>query len=859
MNFHFIVSRLALVVLLALFGTPSARAIQQDIAAPSGSGNYAMQVVVLPNGNIVVVDMEYTTGVFTHLGAVYLLNGATLAVISKLRGFTSEDYAGSGGVTVLSNGNFVVCSPNASGGAGAVTWGSATTGFGSGTVTMSGSNTFYSLTAGDQVGSQGIVVLPNGNYIVCTPHWHGTGESLGAVTWCNGSTGRVGIISAANSLVGTTTADDVGNGGVIVLSNGNYVVSSPNWDNGAAKDVGAVTWCDGSTGRVGAVSAANSLVGVSFGDSVGSSRIAALTDGNYVVASPFWDNTGVANAGAVTWCDGNTGRVGSVSTANSLVGPSPGDLVGSSGVTALTNGNYVLASPGWDNGAVPNVGAVTWVTGGSATVGVVSAASSLVGSTAEDQVSYSGITALTNGSYVVASPYWDGAASDVGAVTWCSGSTSTVGTVSAANSLVGSTVNDSVGSNTNLLSGSNVLPLANGNYVVASCMWDRGTLENAGAVTWGSGSGGTVGPVSAVNSLVGSTANDQVGYSSATTRTGITALTNGSYVVASPQWDNGSMADVGAATWGNGSGGTVGVISAANSLIGSATNDAVGGYGVVALFNGSYVVGSPNWDNAAVADAGAVTWASASGGTVGAVSPANSLVGSNASDQMGRSAYSNSINRSIIPLPNGDYLVQSSYWNNPSGSVADAGVLTYADGTTGGTLGSVLGTVTNGLGYVTALSFDPVRNRLLVGRGSSNFLSILPLSSQTNLQIWRTRYYGTATNSGSAADTATPLHDGVSNLIKFATGLDPATNTPQPGSMTKNDSILEFTYPRSTSALAECTFTVEWSDTLLAGSWNSTGVTESILSATSTLQQVKATIPGGAGSSRFVRLRVTTP
>ncbi len=56
------------------------------------------------------------------------------------------------------------------------------------------------------------------------------------------------------------------------LTNGNYVVSSPYWDNGAATDAGAVTWCSGTTGCTGAVSASNSLVGSTANDQVGDSH-----------------------------------------------------------------------------------------------------------------------------------------------------------------------------------------------------------------------------------------------------------------------------------------------------------------------------------------------------------------------------------------------------------------------------------------------------------------------------------------------------------------------------------------------------------------------------------------------------------
>ncbi len=162
------------------------------------------------------------------------------------------------------------------------------------------------------------------------------------------------------------------------------------------------------------------------------------------------------------------------------------------------------------------------------------------------------MTALSNGNYVVPSPYWDnGSAADAGAATWGNGLTGVSGVVSATNSLVGSTAGDRVGDGSG---GPSVWALSNGNYVVTSPNWDNGTAADAGAVTWGSGASGVSGPVSAANSLVGSTGLDRVGYY------GVTALSNGNYVVRSPGWDNGAAADAGAVTWGNGTTGTAGVV-----------------------------------------------------------------------------------------------------------------------------------------------------------------------------------------------------------------------------------------------------------------------------------------------------------
>ena len=307
-----------------------------------------------------------------------------------------------------------------------------------------------------------------------------------------------------------------------------------------------------------------------------------------------------------------------VSSSNSLVGSSANDFVGS-GVRALTNGNYVVVSEDWDSGAITDVGAVTWGNGTSGISGVVSSSNSLVGSSADDQVGSYGVTALTNGNYVVSSSNWDsGTITDVGAVTWGNGTIGISGVVLASNSLVGSSASDSVGN-------SGVTALTNGNYVVASSIWDSGAITDAGAVTWGNGTSGISGVVSSSNSLVGSTASDRVG------RLGVTALTNGNYVVRSTSWDSGTITDVGAVTWGNGTSGISGVVSSSNSLVGSTASDQVGGAGgVTALTNGNYVVRSGNWDSGTITDVGAVTWGNGTSGISGVVSSSNSIVGQTA-------------------------------------------------------------------------------------------------------------------------------------------------------------------------------------------------------------------------------------
>ncbi len=779
-----------LAAVLLLLSATFVFATQTELPGPAGSSLFGKSVTVLSNGNFVVTDPSYSIpGGAAKVGAVYLYDGVTLAVISTLTGSTANDQISNAGVTVLANGNFVVLSSYWNNGtatvAGAATWGSATAGV-SGAV--SAANSLVGSTASDQIGAAGVTTLVNGNYVVMSPYWdNGAVTDAGAVTWGSGTSGVKGTISAANSLVGSTAYDRVGYGGVTALVNGNYVVGCRYWDNGPVADAGAATWGSGTSGVKGTVSAANSLVGSTTSDQVGSGGVTALSNGNYVVRSAAWDNGTVANAGAATWGSGTVGVKGAVSAANSLVGGTANDQVGY-GITVLPNSNYVVSSPNWDNGTVVNVGAATWGSGVSGISGGVSAGNSLIGSTANDRVSIGGVTALANGNYVVFSLNWDnGAVADAGAATWGNGDGGTVGTVSIDNSLVGSTAFDYVGMG-------GATSLANGNYVVLSPYWNNGAATVAGAATWGNGTAGAKGTVSADNSLVGTTANDQVGYGGAT---GVIALANGNYVVSSPNWDSGAMPDAGAATWGSGTSGVKGTISAANSLVGSTAYDRVGYGGVTALVNGNYVVISHYWDNGAVADAGATTWCGGTAGMTGAVSAVNSLVGSTASDQVGSAgvtalANSNYIvsspywdNGAVInagsvawgsgtagakgavsaaialvgstaadyvgyngatALANGNYAVRSYAWDN--GALVDAGAVTFGNGMAGVqgsilTTNSALGNVASGGGSMT-FTDDPVNSRLLVGYPAGNRVSLFGYSVASTVTITVRSDHGTA-------------------------------------------------------------------------------------------------------------------
>lgn len=180
------------------------------------------------------------------------------------------------------------------------------------------------------------------------------------------------------------------------------------------------------------------------------------------------------------------------------------------------------------------------------------------------------------------------------------------------------------------------------------------------------------------------------------------------------------------------------------------------------------------------------------------------------------------------------------------------------------------GSLAVGITYTVEAEFDHVVSNPMISqawaaplaRGYALFSSRTTFAIQviTPQQGWRQQYFGTTDNSGNAADGFDHDHDGLVNLLEWACGLNPTIGSTLPTPAMVNGANIEFTYPRSVAAMdAGAIFTVEWSDTLALPSWSSSSVVQSILSDNGTTQQVKATLPKGGGSKRFVRLSVAPP
>jgi len=123
------------------------------------------------------------------------------------------------------------------------------------------------------------------------------------------------------------------------------------------------------------------------------------------------------------------------------------------------------------------------------------------------------------------------------------------------------------------------------------------------------------------------------------------------------------------------------------------------------------------------------------------------------------------------------------------------------------------------------------------------------------LQTWRSAAFGTSANTGSAADGADPDHDGIPNLIEYATGSQPGSAaSAQAPRVGMSGNALAITFHR----IADPTLTYQvWASSNLADwgaapIWSSTG-------AANTAGEITVTDVLTSQTRRFLRLKVLAP
>ncbi len=652
---------------------------------PGSSDKFGSSVVILGNGNIAVTDPN-DSSIATNNGAVHLYDALTQTLIASLYGDSMDDHLGSGGITILVNNNFVVVSPNDDVNgivdSGSVRLVDGTTGAQIGSA-LAGDVASDQLGYGGD-GVNGITALGNDNFVIASIYDDEGGVvDSGSVRLVDGTTGA----QIGGTLAGDVTGDQLGNGGsgvsgITVLGNNNFVIASVLDNEGGFTDAGSVILVNGVNGTQIGSTLAGDVASDRLGDGgEGVSGITALGNGNFVVASVNDDEGGVTNAGSVRLMNGTTGtQIGSTlvgDVANDRLGEAG---VGVSGISALQNNNFVIASVYDDEGGIVDSGSVRLVDGMTG----VQIGGTLAGDVTGDRIGQgsigasgfyngtSGITALGNNNYVVASTGDDeGGITNAGSVRLMNGTTGT----QIGGTLAGDDASDRLGYANDRVKG--ITALGNNNYVIVSCEDDENGIPDAGSVRLVNGTtGAQIG-----SPLAGDAVGDKLGYASEGVN-GITILGNNNFVIASILDNEGGIVDAGSVRLVDGmTGAQIGSTLAGDT---AADNLGYGGSqsGVTDLGNNHYVIVSFPDDVNGVVDAGSVRLVNGTTGTqIGSM-----LAGDVASDRLGING--------ITVLRNNNYVITT--WRDNENGVVNAGSVRLADGSTGAQIGSTMaGSATN--------------------------------------------------------------------------------------------------------------------------------------------------------------------
>lgn len=136
--------------------------------------------------------------------------------------------------------------------------------------------------------------------------------------------------------------------------------------------------------------------------------------------------------------------------------------------------------------------------------------------------------------------------------------------------------------------------------------------------------------------------------------------------------------------------------------------------------------------------------------------------------------------------------------------------------------------------------------------GTGNDVVVTRQAVQSALEAWRQLNFGSPANSGDAANNFDFDKDGLVNLLEFAFGLDPKSNSahllPQ-AQRVGNELVITFTPPPGVSGI---TFGAEASGSLAASDWLP-------VPNTGTAPQRVFRVPIGPENTKFMRLTVSDP
>lgn len=255
------------------------------------------QPIQLSNGNIVIVSDRANSASNNNVGRFWLINGATKAEISTFSIDQAELYLGRQGVFDLKNGNFAVVSSahnnNGLANVGSVMIFNGTTGAQVG-------STIFGDNADDYLGTEGLTVLDNGNFVIASAFDDINGAiNAGSVMLIDGATGT----QIGTSITGSNTNDNLSNNGVFKLNgSNNYVVASSEVDVNGVSNAGSVILVNGDTGVK-----INIDTGNDTNDAYGRKGdyetlgVIPLANGNYLINATFDDDNGNQDVGTILY------------------------------------------------------------------------------------------------------------------------------------------------------------------------------------------------------------------------------------------------------------------------------------------------------------------------------------------------------------------------------------------------------------------------------------------------------------------------------------------------------------------------------------------------------------------------------
>ena len=132
---------------------------------------------------------------------------------------------------------------------------------------------------------------------------------------------------------------------------------------------------------------------------------------------------------------------------------------------------------------------------------------------------------------------------------------------------------------------------------------------------------------------------------------------------------------------------------------------------------------------------------------------------------------------------------------------------------------------------------------------------VTTITQLTASEKWRYDNFGSTANMGAGADSAVSSSDGLTNLLKYALGLNPNTPAIVPETISSSSGNLQLSVSRNPNA-TDVTFSIESTGDLTnAASWSTSNV--GIDQDTPTLLQGHDKALIGDGVPRYIRLRVT--